>query len=171
MGAAMKFIDAASERWHEVTADDALVPMPTPCAQCLLSPPQWQAVRTSWPRGLPVGIVVGNDVDVETVGRDVQSFALIALRFPKWTDGRAYSQARLLRSRYRYTGELRATGEVLVDMLPLLARTGFDAVVLRHDQSRAVAERALAMFAEGQYQGDTLVRKPRFRRDPSGSTA
>jgi uncharacterized protein (DUF934 family) len=167
MSAVMKFIDAAADRWREVTADDALVPVPTPCAQCLLSPAQWQAVRSSWPRNLPVGIVVANDVDVETLGPDVASFALIALQFPKWTDGRAYSQARLLRSRYRYTGELRATGEVLVDMLPLLARTGFDAVVLRHDQSRAGGERALAFFADGHYQGDTLVRAPRFRRESS----
>ncbi len=163
----MKFIDATSERWHEVTADDALVPVPTPCAQCLLSPAQWQAVRTTWPRDMPVGIVLGNDVDVETIGRDVASFAIVALQFPKWTDGRAYSQARLLRSRYRYTGELRATGEVLVDMLPLLARTGFDAVALRHDQSRAGAERALAIFADGHYQGDTRARRPHFRRRPS----
>ena len=170
MSAAMKFIDASSNRWHEVTADDALVPVPTPCAQCLLSPAQWQAVRLSWPRDLPVGIVVANDVDVETIGRDVASFALIALQFPKWTDGRAYSQARLLRSRYRYTGELRATGEVLVDMLPLLARTGFDAVVLRHDQSRAVAERALAFFAGGHYQGDTIDAEPRYRREPQSAT-
>ena len=162
----MKFIDASSNRWHEVTADDALVAVPTPCAQCLLSPAQWQAVRSSWPRDTPVGIVLGNDVDVETIGRDVAGFAIIALQFPKWTDGRAYSQARLLRARYRYTGELRATGEVLVDMLPLLARTGFDAVVLRGDQSRAVAERALAMFPNGHYQGDTIAHQPRFRRSP-----
>ena len=166
---AMKFIDASSNRWHEVTADDALVPVPTPCAQCLLSPAQWQAVRTTWPRDMPVGLVLGNDVDVETIGRDVASFAIVVLQFPKWTDGRAYSQARLLRSRFRYTGELRATGEVLVDMLPLLARTGFDAVVLRHDQSRAVAERALAFFPGGHYQGDTLEHQPRFRRHRSGS--
>lgn len=165
----MKFIDAASNRWHEVTADDALVPVPTPCAECLLSTAQWQAVRTTWPRDIPVGIVLANDVDVETIGRDVASFAIVALQFPKWTDGRAYSQARLLRSRYRYTGELRATGEVLVDMLPLLARTGFDAVVLRADQSRAVAERALAMFPAGHYQGDTLARQPHFRRRLSES--
>ena len=171
MSAPMKFVDASSSRWHEVTADDALVPVPTPCAQCLLSPAQWQAVRTTWPRDMPVGIVLGNDVDVETIGHDVASFAIIALKFPKWTDGRAYSQARLLRSRYRYTGELRATGEVLVDMLPLLARTGFDAVVLRQDQSRAVAERALAMFAEGYYQGDTLERQPRFRREGAAERA
>ena len=144
MATAMKFIDAATDPWHEVTADDALVAVPTPCAQCLLSPAQWQAVRTTWPRDLPVGLRLPTTSTSRRSAATCRASRCIALLFPKWTDGRAYSQARLLRSRYRYTGELRATGEVLVDMLPLLARTGFDAAALRHDQSRAVAERALA---------------------------
>lgn len=166
----MKFVVAASDPWHEVRADDAIVYCPAPVAYRLLTPPQWQAVRSSWPGELPVGLVVPNDVDVETVGGDAARFALIALEFPKWVDGRAYSQARLLRSRFRYTGEIRATGEVLVDMLPLLARTGFDAVVLRADQSREVAQRTLARFADGDYQGNTLDRQPRFRRAPENAT-
>jgi hypothetical protein len=58
----------------------------------------------------------------------------VVLHFPKWTDGRAYSQAVLLRARLRFAGEIRATGEVLADMLPLLRRCGFDAVQLRADQ-------------------------------------
>jgi uncharacterized protein (DUF934 family) len=66
--------------------------------------------------------------------------------------------------RLRYAGELRATGEVLVDMLPLLRRTGFDAVQLRHDQDRAAAARALDFFA-GHYQGDVTEPQPAFRRD------
>jgi uncharacterized protein (DUF934 family) len=69
------------------------------------------------------------------------------LQFPKWTDGRAYSQAVLLRGRLRYAGELRASGEVLADMLPLLRRCGFDAVQMRADQSLATAQRALGFFS------------------------
>ena len=82
-------------------------------------------------------------------------------------DGRAYSQAHLLRSRYGFPGEIRAIGEVLVDMLPLLHRTGFDAVVLRADQSREAAERALTFFP-GFYQGDVLEHRPRFARADAG---
>ena len=82
------------------------------------------------------------------------------LNFPKWVDGRAYSQARLLRSRYRYAGE------VLVDMMPLLQRTGFDAVALRADQSIEVAERALNFFP-GHYQADVTEHRPLFKR-PAG---
>ncbi len=75
----------------------------------------------------------------------------VVLHFPKWTDGRAYSQAVLLRSRLRFTGELVATGEVLADMLPLLRRCGFDAVQLRADQSQQAAQQALGYFST-QYQ-------------------
>ena len=85
-------------------------------------------MRDAWPADAPVGLIVPNDVDIETIVADLPRLQLVALRFPKWVDGRAYSQARLLRVRYRFAGEIRATGEVLVDMLPLLARTGFDAV-------------------------------------------
>ena len=112
----------------------------------------------------PVDVVLGNDVDVETIAGGLDGYASIALVFPSWTDGRAYSQARLLRARCRFSGEIRATGQVLADMMPLLARCGFDAVQLRADQSREVAERALGFFADGHYQGDLLEPLPRFRR-------
>jgi uncharacterized protein (DUF934 family) len=161
---AVKFIDSATDAWHEVTADDALLAVPAEEANRLLSIAQWQDVRASWPAGLPVGLVIPNDVDIETIVDDAARFSVIALHFPKWVDGRAYSQARLLRSRYRFAGEIRATGEVLADMLPLLQRTGFDAVVLRADQSQAVAERALGFFPDGHYQGDTVERRPHFAR-------
>ena len=85
--------------------------------------------------------------------------------FPKWTDGRAYSQARTLRARLGWRGELRAAGQVLVDMLPLLQRTGFDAVQLRPDQRLDSAERALRFFAS-HYQGDVVDPRPLFRREP-----
>jgi uncharacterized protein (DUF934 family) len=112
----------------------------------------------------PVDFVLANDVDVESIAADLDGYASIALVFPKWVDGRAYSQARLLRSRFHFKGEIRATGEVLADMMPLLARTGFDAVAMRADQSREVAERALSFFTGGYYQGDVIEPLPRFRR-------
>ncbi len=117
----------------------------------------------------PVDFVLANDIDVETIAADLARYQSIALVFPKWVDGRAYSQARLLRVRYRFTGEIRATGEVLVEMLPLLVRTGFDAATLRSDQSRELAERALSLFPEGYYQGDLREPLPRFRRGAGAS--
>jgi uncharacterized protein (DUF934 family) len=92
----------------------------------------------------------------------------IDLHFPKFTDGRAYSQAFLLRRRLGFKGELRATGDVLVDQLQLMQRSGFDSAVLRADQSLAAAERALALFADF-YQGDAAHPQPHF--SANGATA
>ena len=113
---------------------------------------------------VPADLVLANDADVETIAGDLTRVASIALDFPKWNDGRAYSQARLLRARHRFSGEIRATGQVLVDMVPLLARCGFDAAELRADQSLEAAERALSFFPDGHYQGDLGEPLPRFRR-------
>jgi uncharacterized protein (DUF934 family) len=71
-------------------------------------------------------VTLANTDPVETLAPDVGSLKLIVLNFPKFTDGRAYSQARLLRERLGYRGELRATGAVLRDQLPFLLRCGFD---------------------------------------------
>ena len=165
----MQFIDCNHDRWHDVTADDAPVAVPAAEPWSVLGPAQWLAVRESWPADMPVGLALPNDVDVETLAGDLPRFGLVTLAFPKWVDGRAYSQARLLRVRFRFEGEVRATGEVLADMLPLLARTGFDAVHLRADQSVGVAQRALAFFADGHYQGDVLEPSPLFRRTATAS--
>jgi uncharacterized protein (DUF934 family) len=107
-----------------------------------------------------------NAEEIEALKDDLPRLSLVALHFPKWVDGRAYSQARILRSRYRFAGEIRATGEVLVDMMPLLKRTGFDAVVLRGDQIKEHAERALHFFDDaGHYQGDVEDNHPVFARN------
>jgi uncharacterized protein (DUF934 family) len=75
----------------------------------------------------------------------------VVLQFPKWTDGRAYSQAVLLRARLRFAGEIRATGEVLVDMLPLLRAAASTPCSCAPTRVEAHAERALGFFS-GHYQ-------------------
>ena len=157
----MKFIDPHRDCWHLVVGEDGPVPHPDPQADRLLTIEQWHAVRGHWNSGLSTGVIMPNTVDVSTLGADVSRLSLIVLEFPKWTDGRAYSQARLLRGRLRFAGELRACGEVLVDMLPLLHRCGFDAVQLRADQSLQSAQRALRFFA-AHYQGDVAHPAPLF---------
>ncbi len=163
----MKFIDTHKDRWHALGGEDGPPVSINAEPYLLLDTNQWHAARAQWPAGVPVGIKLTNDQDVEDIAADLPRFALVALHFPKWTDGRAYSQARLLRSRYRFPGEVRALGDVLVDMMPLLARTGFDAVVLRHDQSVDAAERALGFFP-GHYQGDVADNRPLFAK-PAGT--
>jgi uncharacterized protein (DUF934 family) len=71
-------------------------------------------------------LALANSDDVLQLGARLDGVKLIVLDFPKFTDGRAYSQARLLRERMGYAGELRATGAVLRDQLPFLLRCGFD---------------------------------------------
>ncbi len=103
---------------------------------------------------LPAGaLTLSNTEDVTAHAAALATCPAVLLDFPKWTDGRAYSQAVVLRGRLRYAGEIRATGEVVADMMPLLRRCGFDTVVLADGQNRATAERALGFFG-GHYQRD-----------------
>jgi uncharacterized protein (DUF934 family) len=159
----MKFIDSHTDRWHRVGGEDGPDMRPKPHADRLLTLEQWHAVRDTWPTDLPVAVALANTVDVEALAPDLGRIALVVLHFPKWTDGRAYSQGHVLRSRLRYRGEVRATGDVLVDMLPLLARTGIDAVQLRHDQNEDDARRVLGLVTD-HYQGDVVQTRPLFSR-------
>ncbi|MEO5698568.1 MAG: DUF934 domain-containing protein [Burkholderiaceae bacterium] len=166
----MRFITLQDDPWRAVCADAESPDPVAPSAHRLLDIFQWRAVRAQWPLDTPVGLSLANDFEIESLVPDLPRLTVVALHFPKWVDGRAYSQARLLRARWRYTGEIRATGEVLVDMLPLLARTGFDAVVLRADQSEEAARRALGFFP-GHYQGDVEQSLPLFARPPGTAVA
>jgi uncharacterized protein (DUF934 family) len=102
---------------------------------------------------------LSNDTDPRTL--DLDNVARIDLHFPKFTDGRAYSQAFLLRRRLGFQGELRATGDVLIDQLVQMQRSGFDSAVLRNDQDTAHAKRQFDRFA-AFYQGDAVTVQPNF---------
>ncbi len=101
--------------------------------------------------------------EVEALAGDLGHLAVIAIDFAKFGDGRGFSSARLLRERYGYAGELRAIGEFLPDQLPLLARCGFDAFVLRDGQEAEEALRAFDDFSEA-YQASVTQPLPLFRR-------
>lgn len=161
----MKFINASTCPWQHAVGEDGPKPDPDPAPNRLLSLEQWHAVRAHWPQDLAVAIEFPNDADITQLQPDLGRIALVVLEFPKWTDGRAYSQARILRSRFKFQGAIRARGEVLVDMMQLLARTGFDEVIMRGDQSQAAAQKALDLFAPvGFYQGDVAETRPWFQR-------
>jgi uncharacterized protein (DUF934 family) len=104
-------------------------------------------------------IALANAVDPRTLALD--GVDRIELNFPKFTDGRAFSQAYLLRRRLDFKGDIRATGDVLVDQLLQMQRSGFSSAVLRADQNLAHAQRQLAHFA-GFYQGDAAQPQPHF---------
>lgn len=107
----------------------------------------------------PAIITLANDVDPRTL--DLSGVTRIDLQFPKFTDGRAYSQAFLLRRRLGFAGELRATGDVLIDQLVQMQRTGFDVAVLREGLDGSAAQRQFERFA-GFYQGSAVGTQPRF---------
>ena len=86
----------------------------------------------------------------------------IELNFPKFTDGRAYSQAFLLRRRLGFAGDLRATGDVLIDQLVHMQRTGFSSAVLAEGVDASDAQRQFERFA-AFYQGDAVTVQPRFK--------
>ena len=166
----MRFIDPHKDQWHALGGEDGPAACINPVPHLLLSVEQWHAFRAQWPAGMPVGVMLANDAEVKAIAADLPRLSLVQLSFPKWVDGRAYSQARTLRARYRFAGEVRATGEVLVDMVPLLARTGFDAALLRADQSLDAAYRALSFFP-GHYQGGADDPLPLFAKPPGTADA
>ncbi|HUL92920.1 MAG TPA: DUF934 domain-containing protein [Burkholderiales bacterium] len=126
--------------------------------------PLWLAHREgflAYPGKL--GVWLDANEGPEAIAGDLQRFALVAVNFPKFGDGRGYSTARLLRERYGYRGELRAIGDVLHDHLHFMKQCGFDAFVLREDQDAREALGALDTFSEG-YQTSALRPLPLFRR-------
>src|SRR5688572_8232785 len=84
-------------------------------------------------RDAPTGVLWPNDKRVAELAPYLAQLSLVALVFPKFKDGRAYSQARQLRERYGFTGELRATGEILRDQFLFLERAGFDAFEVKKE--------------------------------------
>lgn len=109
----------------------------------------------------PVNVLsLANDADPLAVS--LEGVERVELSFPKFTDGRAFSQAFLLRRRLGFRGDIRATGDVLIDQLLQMRRSGFSSAVLRADQDAAHAQRQLDRYGRF-YQGDALAPQPRFR--------
>lgn len=127
----------AEDRWTFIAAEEEL-PESGPI---IVGLERWRELRgrnalDAW----QIGVALGAGEDVAEIAPDLERIALIALDFPKFTDGRSYSAARLLRERHGFTGEIRATGEVLLDQIPFMLRCGFDSFAISHLPTR----RALA---------------------------
>lgn len=140
------------------SADTVAIPQ----APALLPLAVWLARRGELPAGRH-GVWLAAGEGPESLVEDLDTLPLVAVDFPKFTDGRGYSAARLLRERYGYQGEIRAIGDVLPDQLFYMARCGIDAFALRADKD---AEKALALFDtfKAPYQGGVDQPRPLFRR-------
>lgn len=104
---------------------------------------------------------LANDADPQAVS--LEGIDRIELDFPKFADGRAFSQAFLLRRRRGFAGDIRATGDVLIDQLVQMQRTGFSSAVLKDGKDAADAARQFARYPT-YYQGDAVLTQPIFRK-------
>ena len=123
----------------------------------------WQAQRDALQQRTEIGVWLASDERPEDLQGDVQRFSVIAVDFPKFSDGRSYSIAYNLRARLGYKGELRAIGDVLRDQLFYMQRVGFDAFAPRSDRKIEDALKALTDFSE-VYQTSFDQKLPLFRR-------
>ena len=114
--------------------------------------------------GDPKVLQLANDADPLAIEDCLADVERIDLVFPKFTDGRAYSQAFLLRRRLGFTGDIRATGDVLIDQLVQMQRTGFSSAVLKEGVDASAAQRQFDRFA-AYYQGDAQQPEPLYARD------
>lgn len=111
------------DTWREIAEGEDI----PPAGHVILPLDWWHQERHAFDgSNAPIGLRTEPGANLDEFAPDAHRFALIALSFPKFNDGRAFSTARLLRERYRYRGELRAVGEVLLDQIQMMERCGFD---------------------------------------------
>lgn len=141
------------DAWRHVDDDVAL-----PTGFAIISLQRWRSEKSALAAnpatsiGLRLEPTDILDLDQDEIGH----IDLIVLKFPKFTDGRAYSTARRLREQLKYAGELRATGDVLFDQLPLMLRCGFDSFEIADAATIRAIERAGATRMRRIYQAPTL---------------
>jgi uncharacterized protein (DUF934 family) len=140
----IKHGEAAADPFLDV-ADGAPLP---PEGAIILGLARWQEERGLIEgRSDPLGLRLKPGESVEQIAGDLDRLAVIALEFPKFNDGRALSQARLLRERYGYRGEIRAVGKVVRDLLAFMRRCGFDAYVTEDRVTAEIVLKSLAGFS------------------------
>lgn len=123
----------------------------------------WQQHKSELQAVQQLGVWLEADQAIEDLIDDLAQFAVIALNFPVFTDGRHFSSARLLRERYAYTGEIRAIGDVFRDQLFFMQRCGFDAYVIRADLCPTDALKSLTELSVS-YQAAYDQNLPLYRR-------
>jgi len=137
---------------------------PLPEAPAILSKKRWLIERDALAgRNTPVGLKLEPGEPLADIAGDLAQFSVIALNFPKFSDGRAFSTASLLREKHGFKGELRAVGNVLSDQIPLMRRVGFDTFEVTHAPTR----RALL---EGRIAEVRLHYQPAVVTEPPAGT-
>ncbi|MBI1175689.1 MAG: DUF934 domain-containing protein [Sideroxydans sp.] len=143
--------------------DEAAERVVVPAGKVIVPLKVWQAQHAGLGSRAELGVWLASDERPEAVQGELEKFAVIAVDFPRFTDGRGYTIAYLLRTRFGYRGELRAIGDVLRDQLFYMQRVGFDAFVPRADKDIHDALKGLGDFSE-VYQASADRELPLFRR-------
>jgi uncharacterized protein (DUF934 family) len=126
---------------------------------------QWKMEPDTWiARGSPLGVVLSSAHKVEELAPDLEHFSLVAAEFSGPGEGRGYTQARLLRERWNFKGELRATGHVRTDQVFFMARCGFNSFELP-DTDFDAALVALSTFSAAYQPSNDLGLAVKLRRD------
>ena len=141
------------------TAENVIVP----AGKIIIPLNVWLAQREQLLDRNDLGVWFASDERPEKLKDDLDKFTVIAIDFPKFSDGRGYSIAYNLRARLGYTGELRAIGDVLRDQMFYMQRVGFDAFAPRPDRNIQDALKGLTDFSE-VYQASVDKKMPLFRR-------
>ena len=145
----------AEDSWQSLADEDNLVDGPI-----VVSLERWQEERESLlARNTPLGLRLRSDQSPALVVDDLERFSVVALEFPKFADGRAYSYARLLRDRYGFKGEVRAVGHVFRDQFLLMQRCGFDAFEVANQAAVEAWEQAVSEISV-TYQPGADARRP-----------
>lgn len=134
--------------------------------RALIPADMWLENREQFAGNNDIGVWLHGHEEPEILADHVQELPVVAVNFPKFSDGRGYSTARLLRERFGFKNELRAIGDVLLDQLQFMKRCGFDTYELRPDKDIRKAAKSLNFFSQG-YQAATDTDLPLFRRRAS----
>ncbi|MFP3978390.1 MULTISPECIES: DUF934 domain-containing protein [Marinobacter] len=154
-------------QWNVVSRPDSGEALDVPEQKRVLIPADlWLENRERFAGNEDVGVWLDSHDEPEILADYVNELPMIAVNFPKFSDGRGYSIARLLRERFGFKNELRAIGDVLLDQLQFMKRCGFDTYELRPDKDIRKAARCLNFFSQG-YQAATDTDLPLFRRRAS----
>lgn len=130
--------------------DDAELPE----GSIIVSLERWQAERdTLSERNTPLGVRLKSGQEPSVIADDLDKFVIVALEFPAYRNGRAYSYARLLRERYGFKGEIRAVGNVLRDQFQYMIRVGFDALEVEDNITPEIYKRAVGTFTHAYQPG------------------
>jgi uncharacterized protein (DUF934 family) len=134
--------DLVEDHWTVI--EDGLGDVESAGGKVIVTLARWRAQREALLAAhAAVGVLVPNTTDIEAVYAEIGDRPLLALQFPTFSDGRALSQAVVLRKRLGFRGELRAVGDVIRDLVFWLGRCGFDSIVPRQDQSLEACRAAL----------------------------